>query len=240
MSCLLIRWVINVWVGDPKPILYTIYKYYFSRIYLGSKNTIKGLKYYQNVYSILNERINDIEFGYIVTKDELYDGVVPNDLLPPIIQKEIVESINSMHLYNELRMNNDILDFIPVVSKVLILRNEKVKNIYHGENKLSTDHSMLSEFKKKYFGNEPKTIHAEVDAMFKVWRKFRGSDCSQCDLVLITVRNGHNILSRPCKFCRGMLTKVLKELNFKRVILTYPIIDDLIMIEKFRPKNLDT
>lgn len=224
-----------MWVGDPKPILKTIYKYYFSRVYLGSRNTIKGLKYYQNVYSIIQERLADLNDGIILTKQELYNGVISEEVIPKGVQKEIVESINSMHLFNELRMNKDIVDFVPVVSKVIIIKDGRIKNSYYGENKLKAEHKELQEFKEVYFGKEPKTVHAEVDVVFKVYRKFKNNnsgDCSDCKLIIITVRNGHNILSRPCKFCRNMLRKVLKELSFKEVYLVYPIIDDLVLIEK--------
>lgn len=227
-----------MWEGDPRAILETIYKYYFSRIYMGSRNSRRGLKYYKNVYNILLEKIKDIETGIIVTKEELSNGKIPTELIPKDIQEEIVESITGMHLYNELRMNEDIVEFLPVVSKILVIKNEKIKNVYYGENKLIPDHSELAEFKLKYFGKEPKSIHAEVDAMFKVWQKYNNNNCEDCNLIIITVRNGHNILSRPCKFCRGMLNKVLSEMKFKRIFLVYPIIDDLIMIEEFKPKSL--
>lgn len=229
-----------MWVGDVRKFMEMYYKAYFYKMYIGNKKRYNGLKRYKEVYTSIMNRISDINDGIIVTREEMSTGQVPEEYIPRPLQHTILDTIIELHEINEERSYYDDFELLPVSATAIIIKNNgNIKNRFIGFNKVQPDFNDLKIFKEKYVGSYPRTIHAEVDAMYKAWRKYSNKDCGECTLYLVVVRNGHNTLSRPCIHCRRMIMNTNNEIGFKEIVFIYPMIDDLIVIEKFHQSNLN-
>jgi len=223
-----------MWLGDVKKFMRIYYRAHFYKTYVGARGRYNGLKKYEEVYNSIMDRINDINDAIIVTREELNNNTVPEEYIPRNLQIPILNTIIELHKINEERAYYDDFELLPVSAVAIIVKgNGNIKNKFFGFNKMTPDFKDLEVFKEKFVGDFPKTVHAEVDAMYRVWRKYGNNGCDDCSLYLVVARNGHNILSRPCKYCRRMIVNTNDEVGFKSVTFIYPMVEDLIVIEKF-------
>jgi len=121
---------------------------------------------------------------------------------------------------------------VSVSSKCYLFKGDNVIFNAIGTNHIFPSNDVESELFNKYYREPVRQIHAELSAVAKC---IKTDFISFADsVILLVVRNGGNVPSRPCIFCRKMIFREFVEKRNLDVSIVFPVSKDIYGMENLK------
>ena len=158
------------------------------------------------INDIIDELVKKYGHAMEVHRKHLKDfkgKIVEYNELPRHVQNEI-EVLKE----NNKSKNAPVIDNVSAV--LIVKKGGKIIAKFYGENRMATPREMIG--MRRWYPEHVKSVHAEYDAVlnFVDWYLWKEPTKGKWyDFELVVVRNGGNLPSRPCAYCRAMLSDIL-------------------------------